>query len=313
MPDLVLMPLSQGDRHQISGLMEEEEQAWMADLGWDYGPIRKILTSYLDQNLLPGYAAACGGVIVGYTYFLVQREKGIIGSLFSREKEREIPRQVLAAAARALKETSSVRRIEAQILTRHSSHITDAFLENGFEHHPRRYLELDLTAVQPIEPAAGNNGVVRWQPNRLPGAAAVILEGYRNQADARICHDYGSVAGCESYLRSLIENPGCGDFLPEASFVGLDRGGNPAGLILSSRISQGRAMIPQIAVRPDHQNRGLGRSLMGAAMAALRTLGFRSLTLTVTASNRRAFDWYGRLGFETRREFGAYVWMRSSA
>jgi len=311
MPDLVLMPLSHADRRQISSLMEEEEQAWMSDLGWEYGPIRKILTSYLEQNLLPGYAAASSGVLVGYTYFLVQREKGIIGTVFSRGTEREIPRQVLAAAARALKETPSVRRIEAQILARHSSHITEAFVENGFEHHPRSYLELDLTDVHATEPAA-DGAVVRWQPQKLSAAAAVILEGYRNQADARICHDYGSAAGCEGYLRSLIENPGCGDFMPDASFVGLDRSGNPAGLILTSRISRGRAMIPQIAVRPGHQNRGLGRSLMGAAIAALQNLGFRSLNLTVTASNRRAFDWYGRLGFEMRREFGAYVWMRSS-
>jgi ribosomal protein S18 acetylase RimI-like enzyme len=49
---------------------------------------------------------------------------------------------------------------------------------------------------------------------------------------------------------------------------------------------------------------------MKRAFTQLKTLGFRSVSLTVTKKNRRAFDWYQRLGFKIRKEFGAFVWER---
>ena len=69
-------------------------------------------------------------------------------------------------------------------------------------------------------------------------------------------------------------------------------------------------MIPQIAVHPSYQGRGLGNILMSRSFEQLRSLGMQSVSLTVTQKNRRAFDWYTRLGFRMRKEFGAYVWQR---
>ena len=69
-------------------------------------------------------------------------------------------------------------------------------------------------------------------------------------------------------------------------------------------------MIPQIAVHPSYQGRGLGNVLMNSAIEQFRSLGFQSLSLTVTKKNRRAFDWYQRLGFKFRKDFGAYIWER---
>jgi ribosomal protein S18 acetylase RimI-like enzyme len=128
--------------------------------------------------------------------------------------------------------------------------------------------------------------------------------------DAAICEDYGSPSGCETYLRSLVEHPGCGLFLPEASFLSMDAAGKASGFILSSRISPTSAMIPQISIAPSHQGRGLGRQLINHAFERMRSAGFRTVRLTVTRSNRRAYDWYRRIGFQPLRTFGAYVWLR---
>jgi len=133
---------------------------------------------------------------------------------------------------------------------------------------------------------------------------------YRNQTDSEICEDYRTKAGCESYLRSLVENPGCGIFMPEASFMGIDGQNAPCGFVICCRISNGAGMIPQIAVHPSYQGRNLGNALMIRSFMQLRALGFHSVSLTVTKKNRRAFDWYQRLGFKIRKEFGAYVWER---
>ena len=41
------------------------------------------------------------------------------------------------------------------------------------------------------------------------------------------------------------------------------------------------------------------------------TVAAGAVSLTVTKKNRRAFEWYQRLGFRVKKEFGAYVWQRS--
>jgi ribosomal protein S18 acetylase RimI-like enzyme len=69
-------------------------------------------------------------------------------------------------------------------------------------------------------------------------------------------------------------------------------------------------MIPQIAVHPSYQGLGIGNGLMNRSLELLKSWEYRSVGLTVTEQNRRAFEWYRRLGFATRKEFGAYVWQR---
>ena len=69
-------------------------------------------------------------------------------------------------------------------------------------------------------------------------------------------------------------------------------------------------MIPQIAVHPAYQGKKLGNALMNRTLMEFRNMGFQRVTLTVTSENRRAYEWYGRLGFKLRKDFGAFVWER---
>jgi hypothetical protein len=83
MPELKYLPIKHLDDSLLLPLMEEEERAWMSDLGWDYSPIRQILASFVKQKLLPGYAAITKEKeAIGYSYFLVNQAKGIIGALY---------------------------------------------------------------------------------------------------------------------------------------------------------------------------------------------------------------------------------------
>jgi ribosomal protein S18 acetylase RimI-like enzyme len=282
--------------------MLEEEKAWFSDLSWDYSQIRGILISFAKQKLLPGYVAIGGNRAVGYTYFLVNQAKGIIGSLYASPGDgaQEAVENLVSLAISSLKDTRNITRVEAQIMPFHHLDLTGPFTRQGFSIYPRCYLELDLGACPDAEvPFTGK--IIPWTSLYLDGAAEMNMLSYQNQTDAEIC---------ESYLRSLVENPGCGTLLPEASFMALDAQGSTSGIILSSRISDGAAMIPQIAVHPLHQGRGLGNSLMRRALSRLKALEFSTVGLTVTKENRRAYDWYHRLGFKPRKDFGAYVWQR---
>jgi len=312
MSNLNLVPIGQANTQSLSTLMDEEERAWFSELAWDYSPVREILASFMGQNLLPGFLALRGTDAVGYGYFLTHHHKGIIGTIFApaSDVQQQVADELLARMIRSLKARDVISRIEAQILPFHNLDLTPLFTRHGFECYLRYFLELDLLAPLRQKDASSLERIVAWDAAHLYGAAEVAWESYRDQADAAICEDYRSVAGCENYLRSLVENPGCGTFLPGASFTGLDNRGIPCGFILCSRTSAFAGMIPQVAIQPTHQGHGLGNALMCQALSRLKSLGMRTVSLTVTAQNRRACEWYQRIGFKARKEFGAYVWLR---
>jgi GNAT superfamily N-acetyltransferase len=312
MPDVTVLPLSHAEQDLVAALMQDEEHAWMADLNWDYSPIRRILLSFLGQNLLPGYVAMAGGRPLSYSYFLVHKNKGVIGTLYSSKPDcpQEVADEVLAHAIEALTDSSGVHRIEAQIMPFHGVNVTPEFTRHGFRHYSRYFMELPLSIASRQSKNSPMPALVPWDLGLLGQAADIASRSYRHETDALICADYRSCGGCESYLRSLVDNPGCGTFMPEDSFVAQDRDGSPCGFIMSSRISQGAGMIPQIAILPDHQGQGIGTALMTRALTTFSGLGFHSVSLTVTKKNRKAFQWYQRVGFSIRKEFGAYVWER---
>ncbi len=304
-----LVPLGAADRRQLSELMDEEERAWLEDLRWDYAPIRQVLSAHLERDLLPGCAAVSGTRLLGYNYFLVHGDRGMIGNLYARPgRAHEVADALLARVIGALESAPGIRRIEAQPAPLGSLSFTAVFTRCGFGHYARSFLELDLGAPGLDVPVAP--GVIPWSPSHLHGVAEILLASYRGQTDAALCEDYTTVAGCVSHLESLVQNPGCDTFLPAASCIALDGRGVPCGFVIATRISPTAAMIPQISVHPEAQAGGLGSALIGRALAELRRAGYRTVSLTVTDQNRRALDWYRRLGFRLRKGWDAYAWER---
>ena len=305
------LPISCTEYFLLSSLMREEENAWLQVLGWDYSPIRKILGSLMQQKLLPGYAAVQGKEAFGYAYFLIKGAKGIIGNTFVRESghSREIAGELLSLCISSLKDLPKIERIEAQIIPFSELSYADAFIREGFRHYPRHYMLLPMDTAPAIRPDT-RKGIVRWDFSRLSQACKLLLNGYSDQPDADICSDYRTLSGCHEYLHSIIQSPGCGVLVPEASFMALDDKNMLRAFILGSRVSSGVGMIPQIVVHPDYQKQGLGRGLMASCLESFKALGLGRVALTVTEENQRALDWYRRLGFRQCREFGAFVWDR---
>jgi GNAT superfamily N-acetyltransferase len=312
MPELKYLPISFLDPASFFSLMNEEEEAWLCDLGWDYSAIRQILISFIRQKLLPGYAATNEKEVLGYTYFLVNQVKGIIGAIYAAQLSpvQEIVENLLSLTISSLRENPQINRVEAQIMPFNSANLSAIFERHGFNYYPRFYLDLHLDDFRAAE-CDPTEKIVAWDSAHLRLAAEMTSLSYTNQTDALICEDYRTVAGCESYLKSLVENPGCGIFMPEASFMCLDGRQAPCGFIIGCRISDGVGMIPQIAVHPDYQGRGVGNTLVQRSFERYKALGFHTVSLTATRDNRRAFDWYQRLGFKIRKQFGAFVWERN--
>src|SRR5271154_2388129 len=70
-------------------LMEDEIATWARTLAWDYTTSAEMILRYMDAKILPGYAAIERGSIFGYSFFVYEQSKGVIGDLFVRDSVRE--------------------------------------------------------------------------------------------------------------------------------------------------------------------------------------------------------------------------------
>src|SRR5262249_32134438 len=141
--------------------------------------------------------------------------------------------------------------------------------------------------------------------------AKLIYLSYANHVDGEINDQYRSRTGALRFLKNIILLPGCGQFVPGASFVLHEPGSDDLiAAVLTSEGSPGVGHTTQICVQPGFQGNGLGRMLMLASVEALRGMKFKELTLTVTSENRGAVGLYEKLGFHTIKSFTAGVWPR---
>jgi len=315
--DIQYVPLNHLDKSAMLPIMKEEARMWRTDFGWDYSTIQQILLSLIQKKMLPGYAALIDGTWpVGYIYFLAGRTKGSIGALYTTsttppDKAREIDDGLVELTVACLQNSSDIRRVETQVFPFHGRNYERIFNKYGFNHYPRRYLVRNIDATVAEKEPVATTKIIPWDSALIGRAAAMTTASYRNHPDYEILDDYRTQSNCENYLRGLVTNPGCGVFLPDASFMCLDERENPRGYVICSRLSNERAQIPQITTHPAWQGRGLGDALMSRCLRQLHAMNFNSLSLVVTEENARAGEWYRRMGFHPHRKFGAFIWNRS--
>ena len=79
-----------------------------------------------------------------------------------------------------------------------------------------------------------------------------------------------------------------------------------AGFVSAMPLGDGLHVL-ELAVRPDHQRRGIGRRLMLAVIEGAGGQGYRSLTLTTFRGVAFNAPFYETLGFEILAEPAAYL------
>jgi len=299
----------------LQPLLEAEVELWGDSLSWDYRSSSDMILRYVDAKILPGYAAVERGSLVGYSFFVYEGSKGVIGDLFvspDRPDARAVELRLIGHVLETLQRSPGVQRVEAQLLAHDTGDLAEPFLANGFQRYRRLFLCLELDSQPTSVLAQATNADVyirRWVEQDYQPAAAVITSAYRSHIDSEINDQYRSAAGSLRFLNNIVRFPGCGVFDPEASFVVIPKGSSSiVGVILCSRVREDVGHVTQVCLLPDYRRLGIGESLMAHTCAALRGRKFNLLTLTVTESNYRAVELYRKLGFETRRVFDAFVW-----
>lgn len=296
-------------------LLSDETALWSRLLSWDYSSSAEMILRYVDSKILPGYAAVDRGRIFGYSFFVYEGSKGVIGDLYVTNgsrlpNAREVEIKLLTHVIETLQQSPGMHRIEAQLLAHEANAVSRPFLETGFQRHPRLFMTLPLAATGPEKVATHPEVEIRpWSDADYQPSAAVITAAYRGHVDAQINDQYHTLSGSLRFLNNIVRFPGCGMFDGESSFVALDRRAKSMiGMILCSRVRHDVGHVTQVCVLPEYRGKGIGESLLAATSGSLRRRNFSLLSLTVTEANARAVALYRRLGYDAKRVFDAFVW-----
>jgi ribosomal protein S18 acetylase RimI-like enzyme len=308
-----IIDLRQTTVRQIEPLLEEEARHWRDELHWDYRGALELIKRFMEARALAGCVAFEGGAAAGYSFYVLEEQKGLIGGLYVSSKfaQEALGRRLLEEMLYSMRAIPHLMRIEAQLMP-FSGPVDAPLLDHGFSLHTRQFMLLDLRKVAESKAGASNGlRLTKWNDRYFDPCAKLIYLAYANHVDGEINDQYRSRAGALKFLKNIILLPGCGQFVPGASFVLHEPGSDElVAAVLTSEVSSGVGHTTQICVLPGFQGHGIGRMLMQTSAEALRAMKFRELTLTVTSDNRTAVQLYEKLGFQTIKSFTAGVWPR---
>ena len=295
-------------------LLDDEIALWARLLSWDYTGSAEMVLRYVDAKILPGYAAVDRGRVFGYSFFVYEGGKGVIGDLFVANEGRlpdyrAVEIRLLTHVIETLQQSPGIHRVEAQLLAHDAGVVSQPFVGQGFQRYARLFMVLPLASSPDPPPPHPEIELRRWSEHDYQHAAALITTAYRGHVDSQINDQYRSLTGSLRFLNNIVRFPGCGTFDPESSFAAVHKPSRAlVGLILCSRVRDDVGHVTQVCVLPEFRTCRLGESLVAMSVAELRRRKFSLLTLTVTEANDRAVALYRRMGFDINRVFDAFVW-----
>ena len=311
-----MLDLRHFSSQHLRPLLEHETRMWYRLMSWDYHSSAEMILRYVDSKILPGYAAVENGRVGGYTFFVYEGSKGVVGDLYADQSIQlasgrgGVERLLAVHVIETLQQSPGIHRIEAQLLPHDSGSLSETFGAQGFRQLPRLFLALPLTANMRSQafPAADIE-FRRWSEQDFQPAASVITAAYRGHIDSEINDQYRSLNGSLRFLNNIVRFPGCGVFDSSASFVAFNRlSRSVVGVLLCSRVKDDVGHITQVCILPEQRGKRIGESLIAMCAHELRSRNFSSLSLTVTEANTKAVGLYLRLGFDVKRRFDAFVW-----
>jgi ribosomal protein S18 acetylase RimI-like enzyme len=298
----------------LRSVLDAEGSVWKERLHWDYRASARLLMQYLDNHMLPGYAAVVAERVAGYVFCVYEETKAVIGDVFADdEQSHEIEETLLRHLLELLRNSPQVDRIESQLLLHPSGSHSDVFRNSGFEIYRRLFMVLRLVGLwnAPQANLPGELDMRAWRDEDLPQAARLICEAYRNHPDSLINDQYRSVHGSMRFLNNIVRYSGCGTFSAPVSHVVVHKSSREfVALVLGSRVSQESGHITQLCVHPAYRRQGLARLLLGVAGFHFMRQGASEISLTVTEANQQAIDLYLAEGYTCAHRFDAAVWER---
>jgi ribosomal protein S18 acetylase RimI-like enzyme len=309
----VLIPMFRVAPGGLDAALGEATQAWTRRLHWDFAGTAELIRNYAAMQALEGLALLADGEVAGYCYWVHEAGKTLLGDLFVRERWRsaEAESALLAGVLAAVRNAREpARRVEAQLMQLGTR--AAALLPAG--PRPRAYPRLFMLRPEGAAPLPALRGMAGewtfgpWAMRWREGAARLIRDVYSGHVDSEINDQYRTAEGAGRFVDNIVRYPGCGAFLPGASWLAWDEAGELAGLSLATKVAGKTGHIAQLCVRGRWRGSGLAHELVRRSIEGLRAVGAAEATLTVTEANARALALYERTGFHAIHRFEALVW-----
>ena len=309
-----LIPLCRFKSEELQSLFQEQKEDWAKNLRWDYSEPLQIICSQLDAGALSGFVATEQGIPIGYVFYLEEDCNGLIGDCFvsGSRSGQGVEEALMNATVETLKTNSRIDRIESQFVSLRSWPDEGFFNRHGFSCYERYFMLRDCSKPF-VQVTCSEVGLKLWDQNDLEMATQLTAKAYDEIVDRQISSHYQSYQGCRSFLTGIIERPGCGRFLRDASFCAWYLPtGEMAGFVLTSCVSPLNGHIPQVLISPGFQGKGIGGLLLNEAVRALHSKRYQTVSLSVTAENKRACRLYQRFGFDILIRFQTSTWQRQN-
>ena len=96
-----IIDLRQATVRQLEPLLLEEASHWRDELHWDYRSALDLIKRFLDAHALSGCVAVENNLAVGYSFYVLEDYKGLIGGLYvsSNQNQEAIGRRLLEAVS----------------------------------------------------------------------------------------------------------------------------------------------------------------------------------------------------------------------
>ena len=266
----------------------------------------KAVKATMRAREVQTYCAEIEGTAAGLVMALCREECGRIPFIHVLKPYlgKGIEERLLREAVNPLR-AGGVTAIASECIPFCDIDLRTPFLAMGFQVFPRQLMRAETQLLSNM-----GTGVFRSAPCGpldIRGAAECIAAAYANHGE-RILHaevQHADSAG--EYIRATLRGS-YGASRPEYVRIIRDHD-RVAGAILGCEAAPEVGFILQVAVRPDAQNHGLGRTLLGELAACFLKRGMNRTALGVTVANP-ARGLYLRLGFEPLRDVDAFVWTR---
>ncbi|HET8549912.1 MAG TPA: hypothetical protein VFL57_18005, partial [Bryobacteraceae bacterium] len=208
---------------ELDRVLDEEKLTWRSQLQWDFTASAELVRRFVRIQALTGFGLVIDGRCIGYSYFVSEDRKALIGDLYVVREyaNAELEDMLLGAVLDALFAVPAVRRIEAQLMMLHGPFERSLPYNRHLRMQPRNLMMVDLeeTSQLPAGKAAGRFLYDHWCEERQDDGAQVIAAAYRGHVDSTINDQYRSVQGARRFLNNIVQYPGCGAFNGDASWV----------------------------------------------------------------------------------------------
>ena len=113
-----IVDLRQTSVRQLQPLLEEEARHWHDELHWDYRGALDLIKRFLEAHALCGCVAFEEEVAAGYSFYVLEEQKGLIGGLYvsPRYAQAAVGKRLLEEMLFAMRAVPHLSRIEAQLM-----------------------------------------------------------------------------------------------------------------------------------------------------------------------------------------------------